>query len=45
LCKPLFRLALLGFGGLLHLKKGGKQVEFTKKGVRLFDIKDAGRKG
>jgi len=41
---PLFRLALLGFGGLLRLKKGGKKIAFEKKGVRLVDSKEEGRK-
>ncbi|MFQ5427984.1 MAG: B12-binding domain-containing radical SAM protein [Thermodesulfobacteriota bacterium] len=42
---PLFRLALLGFGCLLRLKKGGKKMVFESKGVRLVDMKEEGRKG
>ncbi len=37
--KPLYRLALLGFGLFLRLKKDGVPLEFTKKGPRLKDTK------
>lgn len=41
---PLFRLAVLGFGFFLYSKKGGKKVEFAKKGPRLIGMKEEGRK-
>lgn len=45
LLNPLFRLAVVGFGFFLNSKKGGKKLEFTKKGTRLVDIQEKGPKG